>query len=152
MPEILKSNFWKKFCSFSPSSILIITGFHPIRGIITFQTLLRLNSKISNSETLPSDQNLFSVQQKVSLLLNLLHTHRDLSKQSWRDFLGDSVVKDLPCSAGDTGLIPGQGTNIPHATRKLNFSALLGSLAVLELCSTAREALAIRSPCATTRE
>ena len=32
-----------------------------------------------------------------------------------RDFPGGPVVKNLPCSAGDTGSIPGQGTKIPHA-------------------------------------
>ena len=30
-----------------------------------------------------------------------------------RDFPGDPVVKNLPCNAGDTGSIPGQGTKIP---------------------------------------
>ena len=29
------------------------------------------------------------------------------------DFAGGPVVKNLPCNAGDTGLIPGQGTNTP---------------------------------------
>ena len=31
-----------------------------------------------------------------------------------------SVVKSLPCNAGDTGLIPGQGTKIPHALGHLS--------------------------------
>ena len=30
------------------------------------------------------------------------------------------VVKNLLCNAQDTGLIPGQGTNIPHATKQLS--------------------------------
>lgn len=34
------------------------------------------------------------------------------------DLPGGLVVKRLPCNAGDTGLIPGQGTKIPHATRQ----------------------------------
>jgi len=29
------------------------------------------------------------------------------------------VVKNLPANAGDVGLIPGQGTKIPHATGEL---------------------------------
>ena len=29
-------------------------------------------------------------------------------------------VKNLPCNAGDTGLIPGGGTKIPHVTGQLN--------------------------------
>ena len=34
---------------------------------------------------------------------------------SIRDFPGGPVVKNPPSNAGDTGLIPGQGTKIPHA-------------------------------------
>ena len=30
------------------------------------------------------------------------------------DFPGGPVVKNLPCNVRDTGLIPGQGTKIPH--------------------------------------
>ena len=30
------------------------------------------------------------------------------------------MVKNLPCSAGDGALIPGQETKIPHATEELN--------------------------------
>ena len=30
------------------------------------------------------------------------------------DFLGGSVVKNLPCNAGDTGSIPGLGTKVPQ--------------------------------------
>ena len=36
------------------------------------------------------------------------------------DFPGGPVVKNLPCNAGDTGLIPGWGTNTPYATEQLN--------------------------------
>ena len=39
------------------------------------------------------------------------------------------MVKNLPSNAGDTGLIPGQGTKIPHAVGQL------------KLCATARESL-----------
>jgi hypothetical protein len=31
------------------------------------------------------------------------------------DFPGGPVVTNLPSNAGDSGLIPGQGTKIPHA-------------------------------------
>ena len=37
------------------------------------------------------------------------------------------MVKNLPPNAGDKGLIPNQGTNIPHAAGQLS------------LCTTARE-------------
>ena len=28
------------------------------------------------------------------------------------------MVRNLPCNAGDTGLIPGRGTKIPHASEQ----------------------------------
>ena len=31
-----------------------------------------------------------------------------------RGFIVDPVVKNLPCNAGDMGLLPGWGTKIPH--------------------------------------
>ena len=37
-----------------------------------------------------------------------------------RDFPGGPEVKNLPCNAGDTGLISGGGTKIPHAMRHLS--------------------------------
>ena len=37
-----------------------------------------------------------------------------------RDFPGGPVVKTLPSNAGTTGLIPGQGAKIPHASRPRN--------------------------------
>ena len=37
-----------------------------------------------------------------------------------RDFPGSPVVKNLPCSAGDMGSIPGQGTKIPCALEQLS--------------------------------
>ena len=36
-----------------------------------------------------------------------------------RDFPSHPVVKNPPSSAGDMGLIPGQGTNTPHAKGQL---------------------------------
>ena len=33
---------------------------------------------------------------------------------------GGPVVKNPPCNAGDTGLIPGWGTKIPYATEQLS--------------------------------
>ena len=34
------------------------------------------------------------------------------------------MVKNLPCNAGDVGLIPGQGTKIPYAAGQLSPCAL----------------------------
>ena len=39
-----------------------------------------------------------------------------LEMQDW-DFPGGPVVKNPPCSAGEVGLIPGQGTKIPTCYR-----------------------------------
>ena len=40
-----------------------------------------------------------------------------------RDFPGGPVIKNLPSDAGDMGLIPGQGTKIPHAAGQLSLHA-----------------------------
>ena len=37
-----------------------------------------------------------------------------------QDFPGSPVVKNPPFNAGDMGLIPGGGTNIPHAMEQLS--------------------------------
>ena len=39
-------------------------------------------------------------------------------RQRW-DILGGSVVKNLLSNAGESDLIPGQGTKIPHAMEQL---------------------------------
>ena len=41
----------------------------------------------------------------------------------WGDFPGGPVVKNPPSNAGDVGLIPGQGTKIPHAAGQLSLCA-----------------------------
>ena len=40
------------------------------------------------------------------------------------DFPGGPVVKNLPSNAEDVGLIPGQGTKIPHAAGQLSLHAI----------------------------
>ena len=47
------------------------------------------------------------------------------------DFPGCPVVKYPPYNAGDTGLIPGQGTKIPHAVGQLSPCATTTELARL---------------------
>ena len=34
-----------------------------------------------------------------------------------QEFPGGPVVKNLPCNPGDTGLVPGRGTEILHSLR-----------------------------------
>ena len=41
-------------------------------------------------------------------------------KMSYREFPDSSVVKNPPCNAGDTGLMPSQGTKIPHTAGQLS--------------------------------
>ena len=38
------------------------------------------------------------------------------------DFPGGSMVKNPPYNAGDSDMIPGRGTKIPHATEQLSQS------------------------------
>ena len=47
------------------------------------------------------------------------------------DFPGGPVVKNPPYNSGDTVLIPGQGTKIPHAAGQLSPSATTTELARL---------------------
>ena len=50
-----------------------------------------------------------------------LKKHRkDWSQKTNRDFPGGPGVKNLPSNAGDVGLIPGRGTEIPHAVGQLS--------------------------------
>ena len=48
---------------------------------------------------------------QLLLFISILSLLRNLV--TW-GFPGGPVVKDLPCSAGDMGSIPGQGTKIPQ--------------------------------------
>ena len=48
-----------------------------------------------------------------------------------RDFPGGPVVKNPPYKAGDTGLTPGQGTKIPHASGQLDRCTTTTELACL---------------------
>ena len=47
------------------------------------------------------------------------------------DFPGGPVVKNPPSNAGDAGLIPGQGTKIPHAMEQLSPCATTAELRCL---------------------
>ena len=59
----------------------------------------------------------------------------------WGDFLGGSVVKNLPSNTGDTGSISGQGTKVPSTVEQLS------------PCTTSTEPTPQleRSPCNSTR-
>ena len=46
-------------------------------------------------------------------------------KKNTGDFPGGPVVKNLPSNAGDSGLIPGGGTKIPHVVGQLSPSAAM---------------------------
>ena len=55
------------------------------------------------------------------------------------DFPGGPVVKNPPCNAGDAGLIPGQGTKIPHAAGQLSQRASTRARMPWSLRATTRE-------------
>lgn len=42
-------------------------------------------------------------------------------RESLRDFPAGTVAKDPFCNAGDTGLIPGWGNELPHAVEQLSW-------------------------------
>ena len=72
-----------------------------------------------------------------------------------RDFPGDPVVKNPPSNAGDVGLIPGQGTKVPHDSGQLSWHPqLLSSRASNERARVPQNyrAHALWSPCTTTTE
>ena len=50
-----------------------------------------------------------------------------------RDFPGGPGAKNLPSNAGDVGLIPGQGTKIPHAVVQVCLSVATRDVCVLQL-------------------
>ena len=64
-------------------------------------------------------------QKELPLVLSFIHslTRSSISRVKtaprW-DFPSAPVVKTLPCKAGDTGAILGQGLKIPHALEQLN--------------------------------
>ena len=43
--------------------------------------------------------------------------------KGWGSSLGGSVVKNMPCNAGDTSWNPGRGPKIPHAVEQRNTHA-----------------------------
>ena len=54
-----------------------------------------------------------------SQYLSVLSKFSAINLKRKRNFPGGPVVKNLPSSAGDASLIPGQGTKIPHAVGEL---------------------------------
>ena len=56
------------------------------------------------------------------LLFTIIYCSFNIKKKKKTDweFPSGPVVKNLPFNAGDTGLIPGQGTKIPHAAGQLS--------------------------------
>ena len=67
-----------------------------------------------------------SVPSELSLphwtLFFFFATVETFAKVCVRTFPSDPVVKILPCSAGDAGLIPDQGTKIPHISEQQSLS------------------------------
>ena len=81
---------------------------------------------------------------------------KNKTKQT-RDFRDGPVVKNLPSNSGDTGLIPGRGTKISHATGQLSPHGTTTELTRLNSQLESQHATNYRvhvlwSPCATTKE
>ena len=57
------------------------------------------------------------------------------------DFPGSPEVKNLPCNAGGTDLIPGQGTKIPHAPEQLSPHTTITECSVQFSCSVVSNSL-----------
>ena len=55
----------------------------------------------------------------------------EMQSREPKDLPGGPAVKNPPSNAGDTGLIPRQGTKIPHAAGQLSPCAITTELARL---------------------
>ena len=57
--------------------------------------------------------------------ISILNPRRNFALRNfiYWDFPGGPVVKNPSCNARDAGLIPGQGTKIPHAAGQLSLHA-----------------------------
>ena len=54
------------------------------------------------------------------LVFKIAFSSYKMNSRDSRDFHGGRLIKNLPCNAGDMGLIPGWGTKIPHASGQLS--------------------------------
>ena len=62
----------------------------------------------------------YTMASVPDLLFTIIYCSFNLKKTTDWEFPSGPVVKNLPFNAGDTGLIPGQGTKIPHAAGQLS--------------------------------
>ena len=79
----------------------------------------------------------YTMASVPALLFTIIYCSFNLKKKKtdW-EFPSGPVVKNLPFNAGDTGLIPGQGTKIPHAAGQLSLHTATRELAVTtEACA-----------------
>ena len=68
----------------------------------------------------PGDSNLLISLGKLGLI-NWLQGEKLMNFEKYPgDLPHGPVVKNLPCKAGDVGLIPGRGTKPPHAREQLS--------------------------------
>ena len=70
-------------------------------------------------------------KMQVHCLIQVAYHKQELM---YRDFPGGPVVKNPPYNVGYSGLIPGQGTKIPHAVGQLS-----PCTTTTELCTSTRE-------------
>ena len=66
----------------------------------------------------PEYEDVSSIWQSLAFVLTVLNLVYQRGIQE--GLPGGPVVKNLPCNTGDIGLIPRQGTRIPHAMEHLS--------------------------------
>ena len=87
---------------------------------------------------------IIALVRKQIISLNAYDRKEERSKKNYlsfyfkeldRDFPGGPVVENSPCSAGDTGLMPGQGRSHIPATGQLSPCATINEACVLRACA-----------------
>ena len=79
------------------------------------ERITELEGRLHNTQT--------EIQEIKNEMIKTSGFHFNLEwvhKREAKDFAAGPVVKNPPLNAGDAGLIPGQGTKIPHATKQIN--------------------------------
>ena len=93
----------------------IYTAFHPKAEEYTFFS--SAHGTFSRTDDMLGHKVNLSKFKKTKIISSIFSEHNAMRLEinCKRDFHGGPEVKNLPCSTGDTGLILGPGTKIPHS-------------------------------------